>query len=72
MLPLSEKAKGKRRAESIDTTYKPPPPPPARRELAVRFTEGVEDLIVFVGENDSIRDIKKKVCTHRYYQVSRQ
>lgn len=62
MPQLSEKAKGKQRADSLDLPDDPPPPIPARRELAIRFTEGVEDLIVTVREADTIRDIKNKVC----------
>ena len=62
MPPLSEKAKGKQRADSLDTTNEPFPRPPERREMAIRFTEGVEDLIVSVGEKETVRDIKNKVC----------
>jgi hypothetical protein len=61
MPPLSEKAKGKQRAESLDVTSNPPPVP-ARRELAIRFTEGVVDLMVTVGETDTVRNVKNKVC----------
>ncbi|KAF8496099.1 DUF2407 C-terminal domain-containing protein [Gautieria morchelliformis] len=72
MPPLSEKAKGKRKAESLDPAYQPPPPPPSRRELTIRFTEGVEDLIVSVGEKDSVRDIKKKIRGQRTEVANRR
>ncbi|KAI0260683.1 DUF2407 C-terminal domain-containing protein [Gloeopeniophorella convolvens] len=58
---LSEKAKGKQRADPV--TEDPPersgPRPP--RELMVRFTEGVEDLVLQVGEHDAVRDVKAKI-----------
>jgi hypothetical protein len=68
---LSDKAKGKQRAvetpsiltdsqttslsiplESIQTPT---------RDLVVRFTEGLPDLIVIVHQKDAVRDVKKKV-----------
>ena len=55
--PLSEKAKGKQKADSADVSEVPL----AKRELTIRFTEGVHDMIVSVGEKDSVRDIKAKV-----------
>lgn len=62
MQPLSEKAKGKQRADPIpenafDSTAPPPP-----RELMVRFTDGVEDLVLHIAEHDSVSDVKAKVC----------
>jgi hypothetical protein len=59
--PLSEKAKGKQRADPIpeDVPDSRGPMPP--RELMVRFTEGVQDLLLHVAEHDSVRDIKAKV-----------
>jgi hypothetical protein len=62
MQTLSEKAKGKQRAEPIleDVFNNGGPIPP--RQLMVRFTEGVEDLVLQVAENDSVRDVKAKVC----------
>jgi hypothetical protein len=62
MQTLSEKAKGKQRAEPIpeDVFNNGGPIPP--RQLMVRFTEGVQDLVLQVAENDSVRDVKAKVC----------
>jgi len=61
MQPLSEKAKGKQRAEPIaeDVLNNGGPIPP--RQLMVRFTEGVEDLVLQVAEDDSVRDVKVKI-----------
>ena len=62
MQPLSEKAKGKQRAgptpEDVFDSNAPPPP----RELMVRFTDGIQDLVLHVAEHDSVRDVKAKVC----------
>jgi hypothetical protein len=59
--PLSEKAKGKQRANAIpeDVLDHGDSIPP--RELMVRFTEGFEDLVLHVAEHDSVRDVKAKV-----------
>ncbi|KAI0297756.1 DUF2407 C-terminal domain-containing protein [Russula brevipes] len=59
--PLSEKAKGKQRADPIpeDVPDSSGPMPP--RELMVRFTEGVQDLMLHVAEHDSVRDMKAKI-----------
>jgi hypothetical protein len=61
MQPLSEKAKGKQRADPIpeDVSNNGGPIPP--RQLMVRFTEGVQDLVLQVAEDDSVRDVKAKV-----------
>jgi hypothetical protein len=60
--PLSDKAKGKQRADPIpeDVLNRSNPQPP--RELMVRFTDGVQDLVLHIAEHDSVRDIKTKVC----------
>jgi hypothetical protein len=56
---LSEKAKGKQRAtEPID---EPAPQPDLSRDLVIRFTEGIPDLILKVSEKDAIRDVKNNV-----------
>ena len=59
---LSEKAKGKQRAvdppEIGQTSLSAHPP---SRDLTIRFTEGVSDLIVHVGERDTVKDVKQKV-----------
>jgi hypothetical protein len=63
-MPLSEKAKGKQRAidaeeqptSEIDVREEAP-----RRVFTVRFTEGVPDLELSVGEKDTIREVKRQV-----------
>jgi hypothetical protein len=62
MQHLSEKAKGKQRADPIpvDVFNNGDPIPP--RQLMVRFTEGVQDLVIQVADDDSVRDVKAKVC----------
>lgn len=63
---LSEKAKGKQRAapplapEQL-VTEQPPDSPPSK-DLTIRFTEGIPDLIVQVAEKDTVKDVKDKVC----------
>ncbi|KAF9460747.1 DUF2407 C-terminal domain-containing protein [Collybia nuda] len=63
---LSDKAKGKQRAVEL-----PPPPveatspvqslPGPSRDLVIRFTEGISDLVVSVNQQDTVRDVKKKI-----------
>jgi hypothetical protein len=62
MQPLSEKAKGKQRADPIQQDGSNPGGPVPPRQLMVRFTEGVQDLVLHVADQDSVRDIKDKVC----------
>lgn len=63
---LSEKAKGKQRAapplapEQL-VTEEPADSPPSK-DLTIRFTEGIPDLIVQVAEKDTVKDVKDKVC----------
>jgi hypothetical protein len=53
---LSDKAKGKLRAiEPSEASEN------VSRELVIRFTEGEQDLVVVVGEEDTVRDVKQKV-----------
>jgi hypothetical protein len=60
--PLSDKAKGKQRAvEPPDAGQGPSSAQPASRDLTIRFTEGGSDLIVHVGEKDTVKDVKRKV-----------
>jgi hypothetical protein len=55
---LSEKAKGKQRA-----TEPPVEPEPDRsRDLVIRFTEGIPDLVLKISEKDAIRNVKSNVC----------
>jgi len=58
-LPLSAKAQGKQRA--VDPPLEDEPLSQRLRELVVRFTEGIPDLTVQVGEKDSVRAVKKTV-----------
>ena len=57
VMMLSEKAKGKQRA------IEPPdePEPELFRDLVIRFTEGLPDLILKVSQKDAIRDVKANV-----------
>lgn len=61
MSPLSEKAKGKQRAVDVADSGPSTPPVPSRRELTIRFTDGLPDLVVEVGAKDAVRDVKTKV-----------
>ncbi|GLB37367.1 putative DUF2407 C-terminal domain containing protein [Lyophyllum shimeji] len=63
---LSEKAKGKQRAlEPPHPTDSPPVQPelPAQqaRDLVIRFTEGLPDLVIGVSQQDAVRDVKRKI-----------
>jgi len=59
---LSEKAKGKQRAvDTPDVGQGSSSTQPASRNLTIRFTEGGSDLIVHVGERDTVGDVKQKV-----------
>ena len=58
--PLSEKAKGKQRAEDPSPVSIPETPP--LKDLTVRFTEGIPDLTVEVAEQDTVKDVKNNVC----------
>lgn len=61
---LSDKAKGKQRAVEPDEagrTSNEGPAVPELRSLTVRFTEGVEDLVLSVSPKDTVRELKKKV-----------
>jgi len=56
---LSDKAKGKQRADA------PVPLPPTTRALVVRFTDGVPDLELRLGAADSMRELKHHIRTAR-------
>ena len=59
---LSEKAKGKQRAaDPPDSGQGSSAAQPVSRDLTIRFTEGGSDLIVHVGEKDTVKDVKQKV-----------
>jgi len=59
---LSEKAKGKQRAvDTPDVGQSSSSTQPASRDLTIRFTEGGSDLIVHVGERDTVGNVKQKV-----------
>jgi len=54
---LSEKAKGKQRA--VEPLAEPAPN--LSRDLVIRFTEGIPDLILKVSQQDAIRDVKNNI-----------
>ena len=59
---LSEKAKGKQRAvDPPEVGQGSSSAQPASRDLTIRFTEGGSDLIVHIGERDTVKDVKQKV-----------
>lgn len=59
---LSEKAKGKQRAvEAPNGPELQPAPEEVSRDLVIRFTEGIPDLVLNVLEKDTIRAVKNKV-----------
>lgn len=60
MMP-SEKAKGKQRAMDLPTPDPSEPAPELSLALVIRFTEGIPDLTCDVSQQDSIRDVKRKV-----------
>ncbi|KZV63903.1 hypothetical protein PENSPDRAFT_589123 [Peniophora sp. CONT] len=57
--PLSDKAKGKQRA--VDAV----PVPPATRQLVIRFTDGIPDLELTLGKDESVRGLKFSIRTKR-------
>ncbi|KAH9033327.1 hypothetical protein EDB84DRAFT_1588364 [Lactarius hengduanensis] len=57
---LSEKAKGKQRAHPISEDV-PEHGGSTPYELMVRFTEGVQDLVLRLTEHDSVHDVKLKI-----------
>lgn len=65
---LSEKAKGKQRAVESAVAASPPEEP---KKLVIRFTEGVPDLALHVGEHDTIRDMKCNVCLQSNLKLHR-
>lgn len=61
---LSEKAKGKQRARDPLLPADPvlaAPEPELPRELNIRFTEGISDLLISLEPQESVKDVKKKV-----------
>ena len=52
---LSEKAKGKQRA------VEPPDIEELSRDLVIRFTEGIPDLVLNVSQRDTIRIVRNNV-----------
>ena len=67
MQSLSEKAKGKQRADTISEDIFNRGGPVPLRELMVRFTEGIQDLVLHVAEHDLARDVKTKVCPAHHF-----
>ncbi|KAG8214392.1 hypothetical protein J3R82DRAFT_9385 [Butyriboletus roseoflavus] len=60
---LSEKAKGKQRA--IDPELDGEPSRTFSRNLTIRFTEGIPDLVLIVTSTDTVRDVKTKIVVAR-------
>ncbi|KAH7915447.1 DUF2407 C-terminal domain-containing protein [Hygrophoropsis aurantiaca] len=58
---LSEKAKGKQRAVDPQPTDKSS----HARDLTIRFTEGISDLVIKVALKDSVRDVKSNIVNAR-------
>ena len=59
---LSEKAKGKQRAvEPPDSSCTPESVEELSRNLVIRFTEGIPDLVLNVSQRDTIRIVKNNV-----------
>ncbi|KAH9949787.1 DUF2407 C-terminal domain-containing protein [Amylocystis lapponica] len=56
---VSEKAKGKQRAVEPEAQLEAGEVP--SRALIIRFTEGIPDLTVSVGEQEAVRDVKSKI-----------
>jgi len=65
MQTLSEKAKGKQRADTLQEDVFDTSAPPPTRDLMVRFTDGVQDLVLHIAEHDSVRDVKAKIREER-------
>ncbi|KAG6330552.1 hypothetical protein ID866_8535 [Astraeus odoratus] len=57
---LSEKAKGKQRAIDPELSGLQD-----SRDLTIRFTEGIPDLVLHVTDKDTIRDVKAKIVISR-------
>ncbi|GJJ15755.1 hypothetical protein Clacol_010033 [Clathrus columnatus] len=73
MPTLSEKARGKQRADAVEPESVPETNNPSKqRELTIRFTEGVEDLTVYVVEKETVRDIKAKIRAQRTELLNRR
>lgn len=64
-MSLSEKAKGKQREIQPRPAAEDPvaqlDPVKQTRELVIRFTEGIPDLVITVSDTDAVRDVKRKV-----------
>lgn len=61
MVSLSDKAKGKQKATEPLAEGQGSTSVPLYRELTVRFTDGVPDLLLKIGEKDAVRDVKREV-----------
>ena len=66
--PLSEKAKGKRRAvlPQDDDDLEAGPPEPSQRTFTILFTDGLPELELTVNETDTVKDVKTRVCLLAY------
>ncbi|EJC98967.1 uncharacterized protein FOMMEDRAFT_142985 [Fomitiporia mediterranea MF3/22] len=73
MVGLSEKAKGKQRAiEPLDPAEQEEPAKPTQRPVTIRFTEGLPDLTLTLGIQDSVRTLKRKIRENRPQTVKRR
>lgn len=69
VMPLSEKAKGKQRAFPLSSSIASTTSQSTStadveqlsRDLVVRFTDGLPDLIIIVEKEDLVKDVKRKV-----------
>lgn len=57
-MPLSDKAKGKQRAQEQSSAESSLP---ISKELVFRFTEGIPDLQLNINATDSVKGVKQKV-----------
>ncbi|KAF9240263.1 hypothetical protein BU15DRAFT_87731 [Melanogaster broomeanus] len=60
---LSEKAKGKQRA--VDPEINGQSSQTDSRNLTIRFTEGIPDLVIHVTNTEAVREVKAKIVTAR-------
>jgi hypothetical protein len=68
---LSDKAKGKQRAVDLPDDSTPfgdaalgEPELESSRDLVIRFTEGIPDIVIPVSQHDAVRDVKRNVRVH--------
>lgn len=76
---LSDKAKGKRRALEHDNDAaaslpsngsSSSPAPAVSRSFTIRFSEGVSDLNMTVGPQDTVREVQRRVRSNDDLHIS--